>query len=537
MKSSSASSLNGRMAAQIESPLKSLTWARIVRVLAVSALVVLSLAILANSVTKPVSRDEHMYCTAGVLLAQGKMVYRDFSYAAQLPYHPLLYAMVFRVFDTSYYLLTGRIISVVCDILAMLCIFGIYRRLFRGFPLDATILGMGAVALYVFNPLVDYANGYAWNHDVVILCVLVCAWVFVCCDFRSRVSSWQVAAMGALLTFATCMRVTTVLVEALFFVALLIQPAGSTKRRLKRAALFLLGAGVLLVWPVWVIAQAPRAFILNLVQIPSLYGRWLHEIGMVHDKPSLALACLTTPGYFALVSVLALVWLAALYLCRTSVLLDIRRMLLLTLLPVVFFIVAWIPPTIWRQYLAMPVPFLTIAAAPPLVFLLERGNATDPGKFFKAACALVVICALVATVAYPVVLYRTPVVLFPDIWAPVEVHKLSVDIAAHTEEPKLALTLGPLFALEGGSGIYAELSCGSVIYRVADELSAAERALTHTAGPNTLPELLRENPPSSVIVAVEPQPFAFLEEPLRKTVTSDWRRKNYEGGPIVYLRP
>ena len=91
-------------------------------------LVALSLVILGNSMTKPLGRDEQMYCAAGVLLAQGKMIYRDFSYPSQMPYYPLLYAALFRILNTTHYLLAGRILSSVCDILVAVCIVGIYRR-------------------------------------------------------------------------------------------------------------------------------------------------------------------------------------------------------------------------------------------------------------------------------------------------------------------------------------------------------------------------------------------------------------------------
>ncbi|MGD8786597.1 MAG: hypothetical protein PVJ60_04165, partial [Phycisphaerales bacterium] len=67
---------------------------KIINILVVLILIVISLAIFGNSMTKPLARDEQMYCTGAVLLSQGKMIYRDFSYAAQLPYHPLLCGML-----------------------------------------------------------------------------------------------------------------------------------------------------------------------------------------------------------------------------------------------------------------------------------------------------------------------------------------------------------------------------------------------------------------------------------------------------------
>ena len=83
---------------------------------------VLGAALLANSMTKDMGRDEQMYCTAGVLLGQGQMIYRDFSYPSQLPYHPLLLASLYRALGTTHYLLVGRLVSVVCDILVMILI-------------------------------------------------------------------------------------------------------------------------------------------------------------------------------------------------------------------------------------------------------------------------------------------------------------------------------------------------------------------------------------------------------------------------------
>jgi hypothetical protein len=126
----------------------------------------------------------------------------------------------------------------------------------------------------------------------------------------------------------------------------------------------------------------------------------------------------------------------------------------------------------------------------------------------------------------------------PESWVPIQLHKISEDIAERTREPKLALTLAPLFALEGGCNIYTELSAGSIIYRVADSMSPDDRAITHTVGPKTLQTLLGDLPPSAVIVGVEPKYFSFLEEPLLESaVKPDWERKVYENGVTAYFRP
>lgn len=526
--------------------------ARIVNVLAVVMLIVLSLVMLANSMTKPLGRDEQMYCTGGVLLAQGKMIYRDFSYPSQLPYHPLLYAALFKILNTKHYLLIGRIVSSFCDILVMLCIVGIYRHIFESFRISGTLLGLAGALLFVFNPLVDYANGYAWNHDVVILCAVLAFWLFISNDFQQKSKYWRVAIIGALLTFATCMRITTALVQLLFFAVMLSQPADSIKQRFKTALPFLIAAVIVSLWPIWVIAHAPRAFFINLYWIPTLYGKWLHEIGMVHNKFNLLLSSITMPGYFVLILILAYLYLIIALQRRNLTVTELRNLILAALLPLTLFIIALIPPTMWRQYLAMPVPFLIISFAYPLFYLRKsavRSMANVIKKnsngferlttsiYFKIAAVLVTICVIIAVVSYPVALFRTPMLVATESWVPIRLHNISEQIAQKTQQPKLILTLAPLFALEGGCNIYTELSAGSIVYRIADRISSWNRDITHTIGPGTLKQLIEKSPPSAVILGVE---MEVLEKPILETVIQpsqeNWGKKVYENGPIVYFR-
>jgi len=508
---------------------------RIAIIIAVTLLIVLSAAILAGSMTKPVGRDEQMYCTGAVCLAQGKMIYRDFSYAAQMPYHPLLCAALYKMLDTTHYLLVGRLLSSGCDILVMILIIAIYRHVFKPFAITGTLLGLAGVVLYLFNPLVDYANGYAWNHDVVVLCIVLSLWLFISADFQKKSGYWRIAAIGALLTFATFMRITTVLAELLFFVVILASPAKSIKQRAKNALPFLAASAAVVMWPLWVIAQAPKAFFLNLVKIPAFYGRWLHEIGMVHNKVGLTLACLMTPGYFVLIALLVYLFLAGFILRRKLKIADRNSLRLVVLLPVVFFVVALIPPTIWRQYLAIPVPFLVIALAFPLSYLRRLSDKGNISRQFKIASVSMGVGALLAILAYPFVLFRTPIALVPEKWVPIDLHRVSEDIVGRAKEPKQILTLAPLLALEGGGKIYTELSAGAIIYRIADYLTPHERQITHTAGPKNLPALIETTSPSAVILRVE---MPRLEQLISEIIVQpDWEKEEYENGPIVYFSP
>lgn len=508
------------------------TW-RIAQPLALAVVLILSAAILANSMTKELGRDEQMYCTAGVLLGQGQSIYRDFSYPSQLPYHPLLLATLYRGLGTTHYLLVGRLVSAASDILVLILIVLIFRSVFRDRRGEGLLLGLTAAILYVFNPFVDYAAGYAWNHDAVILCVVLALWLLLTTDFQDRSRYWRTAFLGILLTVATCMRVTTALVEMTFLAALFWMAGGVLSNRLRTALPFLAGATVAAIWPLWVIARSPQAFWLNLARIPTLYGRWLHEIGMTFDKTALTIHAVLTPGYLILlVLAVGLAWAGHRHRSHLAPQ-ERQRAIVAALLPLLFLVTAYIPPTMWLQYLAIPVPFIAIALAYPL---LAMGRSKPAGRVVHVGTLALSGAALLCVLANPMVLSRVVFVLVPEKWEPIRVHRLSQELTRKAREPKLVLTLGPLYAVEAGCDVYPELSSGSIVYRIADRMTPHERRITRTVGPATLAEMVNERPPAAVIVGVERRQFADLEEPLRQIVPPEWSRKDADSLE-AYFRP
>jgi hypothetical protein len=205
------------------------------------------------------------------------------------------------------------------------------------------------------------------------------------------------------------------------------------------------------IWPLTVIARAPRAFFLNIVKIPTLYGQWLRETGMVFDKFALTWFCLTKPGYVALLALTIYLALTVCLLLRRSKIAAPRNMALAALLPAAFFVIALIPPTMWRQYFAVPVPFLVIGLALPLSHFRRLPDKAGGSKHFKISAAAVGLCALVAVFSNPFVLSGVPRALVPESWVPLHVHGISHDIGEKTREPKLVLTLAPLFARRPGN--------------------------------------------------------------------------------------
>jgi hypothetical protein len=185
----------------------------------------------------------------------------------------------------------------------------------------------------------------------------------------------------------------------------------------------------------------------------------------------------------------------------------------------------------WRQYLAMPVSFLVLGFAYPLMWLRKFSYI----KYFKIGLIIFIVGIVMTVTSHTIVLRRIPRLFDLQNWVPVKVHRISEDIAAKIKEPKLILTLAPLYAIEGGSDIYTEFSAGPFVYRVADYISSWNLDITHTTGPRTLKKLVEKSPPSAVILGVEPE---FLEAALFKAaVEADWERRTYDNGVTVYFRP
>lgn len=481
--------------------------------------------------TKPVGRDEHMYCTGAVLLAQGKMIYRDFSYVAQMPYHPLICAALFKLFGTTSFLYVVRMLSTACDIIIVTGIIGIYRCIFASFPEEGFFIGLMAAALYVFNPYVDYANGFAWNHDVVMCCVVSSFWLYIYTSYNRKSKKWADPMIGILLTAATFMRITTGLILVLFFIVLILRPAKSLIQKLKDILPFVTMVLLLSIWPVWVIAQAPQAAYLNLYKIPLLNGRLLQEMGTFYKKSDLMLDFISTPGPL-LLALLSAYLLSSFLKNRYRLNITNKKdAILAILLTMSFFFIAFIPPTMWQQYLAMPIPFILISFAYPLLFLRELSDSHP----FKIAVSIIAACLFVTVSANLIVASRVPQLFDTQRWVPVRQHKVAIQIKDKTKNPKLMLSLSPLFAIEGGCDIYPQLSAGPFAYRVADYLTPAERAATHTIGPKELQEMIGVNPPSVVAISSPPD---FFEVSLRDSVVKPgWKNIIYDMSSMVYHKP
>ncbi len=433
--------------------------------------------------------------------------------------------------DTTHFLLTARVISVICDILIVFFLIAIYRQIFCFHPFTASLLSIAGAVLYVSNYCVYQASGLAWNHDAVTLAVVISFWLFITTDFKGKAGPWRLFIIGGILTFATCMRITTALILLVFFIFILAKSTGNLKQRCRTALPYVFGTFIALIWPFWTITQSPKAFFINIYRIPSLNSKLLHEAGLSYGKLELTIDSITRPDYLLLIIIAIYLYCICLYYRKKIANFDITNLALAVLLPILFFIIAFIPLTIWVQYFAMPVPFLIISLAFPLRYLWQSGRI-----HFKSACLLITVCALIGVSENPAVLKRIPNLFKTDNWTALQVHKISEQIAQKIDKSKPVLTLAPLYVLEGGCEIYPQLSAGPFVYRVADLMNDGELKTTNTIGPKTLNELIEKSPPSAVLVGTETEYFKHLEQSLKTAAGPGWHKKSFENGLTLYYK-
>lgn len=454
---------------------------------------------------KPPSDGEQASCAAGVLLMKGKMIYRDFAYTTQMPYHPFFCAAIFKIFNTTHYLLAARILTVVCDILIVVCIMGIFVRVFSSFPVTGRLLGMAMAVLYVFNWYADTFNGLALGRDFVMLCVAGSFWLFISIDSKHRYKYLRIGAMGALLTLASCLRLSAVFIQLLFFVMLLLQPAESGKERGKNALAFLTASLVVLVLPIWTVIQAPRAFSINVFEMLSLKWRLMLKFhimmaGKLDTKFWKTILCFTEPGGITpFLIAICLVVLIVLGRRKLDVS-NLRSTVLAILIPLIFLVITLFPPLVLSKNFAILMPFVIISFAYPLLYLRKLGRDGGMHELFIVASIVVIISPITQVAYQSFMLVRISRIFRPQTWVPVKVHQISMDVAEKTKEPKLVVTMTPLYALEGGCDIYPELSAGWMGCNIACQMPSSKREATNTLDAEEFKELLAERPPSAIVI-------------------------------------
>jgi hypothetical protein len=484
--------------------------------------------------------NEHMYIAASVLVAQGKVLYKDFAFV-QTPYLPILYAALYRLFGvSSFYLLTSKLISCLFLAISSIAIFLMARRVLRG-----TAPSLSVVALFLLNmTIIDPASEVS-NYIAPVAFSLVACYLFNA-SIEKRILPLGVALTGLLLAIAIGTKLTyaTIVipfVATILFHPLSAEPAVTAKRRITHALFpFMAGAGVGLL-PILFFLSDPESFLFNNLEYHVVNAKWREITGFT--GPMSLVSKLVHAGQLFVRSdnlILLAGILLGLGLSVGSIqtLRQVVRRLpagavLAFLLVLIAVPTALTPTPSWPQYFAMPVSFLFL--------ILIYSFASKSGEQSRLHRRVLIVLVLAAVACNGLVVLRAMRDLTQrDKWSGLRLHDISMNVRNVLRHRGLdgrgrIATLAPLLVIESNLPIYAELATGPFVYRIGDLLSPKQRKQFVGTSPGSMNGLLDRDAPAAILVGFE----RGLEKPLVKYAeVNQYRKVDVPGyGGDLYVRP
>lgn len=131
----------------------------------------------------------------------------------------------------------------------------------------------------------------------------------------------------------------------------------------------------------------------------------------------------------------------------------------------------------------------------------------------------------------------------PQQWTVMRVHEAGMTIAERMQAAGVSgkvATLAPVYPMEGGLDVYAELATGPFAYRTADITSPELAKYYKMTSPTTIEALFEKEPPGALLLGFEEE----LEKPMRAYAerhgyapSSPLGFRDRYGMPILYLKP
>lgn len=450
--------------------------------------------------------NESLYLTAGWLMAHDHRLYVDFAFW-QMPYSPLIYATVFKVFQPENHLLAGKLTSFAFLLLATGSLAGLVRQLGgRGWLALALTAGM------LLNITVVRCAMEASNYIMPIAFTFAGLWAGVAGMQAARRTAGWLGLAG--LFFALAVGTKLYYLPAAFGMGvalLLMKRAGGWFAAGKELALpFTVGfvLGLLPVIPF--ILRDPELFFLNNLGAHGYTTAWWLETAAAYraqnidpglrlsttEKLSFTQNVLAEPANLALLIVLLVAVLA-------FVKSDQRQFWRqpAVLISALAFLCAWpaafAPTPMWYQYLGMPLSFAVVVLG-ALLALLPAAQA----RVVTLLAGVWVIGSLYG--AAPGMKENLGKLNRPAEWVAVGLPQIARELAAkspaHEGTETRLLCLQQLLAIESGRWQpYPALAYAPFTYVIADRLPAPLRLRSHFLGPQELPTLLKEQPPAAVL--------------------------------------
>ena len=470
-----------------------------VRLLAVLLACLLVLALLADSFATAMLRadhNEHMYVTAGALLADGKALYSEFPYL-QMPLLPHLYNALYRLSGESQFLLKAKIFTWIAWVAAALALYWL-----SWMWSEDKLWSLAIVLLFVVNRHFARTLHEASNYAFPIAASLASLAVAARGLRRDRkLLLFLISGLLAGIGFAA--KAYHVVVALPLAVGLCFAVGAPTfAARLRRQTLpFACGFAIGMLPVLYYSVTDFELFWFQNFEFHRLTTLKYADLGYPRamDLPGKIAWFLETQSPASTV-VLGVLLVASLGLAvRGSERPQrvpgadpaILGILVATVCLTSAAVFAMTP--VWPQYLSLPVPYLLL-----LIGAL-RARARPGGRLLLTGLALV--CFL-ACMRPPAMYHRIHDALDSKNWIASQVQEGSENIRRILESKKLTgrvATLQPLWAIEAGLPIYEEFATGPFIFAVGDRMNDRQRERVVGTSPKYLEELFGKEPPAAIL--------------------------------------
>jgi hypothetical protein len=515
-----------------------------IQVILVICLFMFSLALnVSRAVRADYAHDEDQFITsARLLLDEGLLPYRDYPYF-HTPYMVFVYALLFSL-TGNYNLLAARLFSAICATASVMLVFWMalyflrkHSKIFR------YLVAIGIVFLYLPNPLFAATAGIAWNHNLSVLFMLGSMCLVILGEEKKSLGVWFFAG-GLLLGIAVGVRLSSITILPAYILALFWLPGKFSWRRFIRLGLlFGAGFGLALLPLIWFLISSPQQFIFGNFSYAQLNSAYRMDIPVAYDgtipiygSRSLAdkLGFLWNDVIMQPVSLLLGVCLVffgwsvlVTHLFRKDVQ-TFRNILVLTAIPLVA-VGSFLPTPTWYQYFYAPVPFALLAITVGFAYLTQ-----GHGQLRNWFALLLIQLVLLSNVLVLQDFRRMSFLRYVDLWKPLVIHQVGIDIRQRIGPGSQVFTISPLYPLEGGLQVYAPMATGVFAFRTGSFLNVEQRQQQHMVSKEDLEAYLDEYPPDGILLGFD----QVLEEPIIQfAVGRGYKPQSVDKGLTLWVSP
>ena len=404
----------------------------------------------------------------------------------------------------------------------------------RDFPRRSRwVLAGGLAVIFICSRMFTYTDGWAWNHDMPVLCTLSAFLLHLRGMRRGRIA--PIILAGFLLGMATGIRLSFALAPIPFVFSLLLGTSPLTGRRRFVALLLGAAAALLALSPaIWLMLKTPSRFFFGNLGYPHLSTAFYNSIHYDHgitlpSKIGVMLEkFLLDPGNAALLILFAIATAYLLRRWRTAV--HRTEIALLAGVLVALCIGTLGPTPIQPQYCYMLVPFMVLF----IVYALSNLWRNDASAAAAWARVIGWVAVVVGAIMLPSQYWGVVFLPMPQHWTPIQQHRRAEWIRQMVGPHARILTTETTVALEAGLEVYPEYAVGRFVLLTAKFQSEPDRRKYGMVSQADLSGLLAQRPPDAVFIRSTREPETSELETWAKE--HQYRRMQYDGVYSLWVR-